>query len=99
MLTGAESQQLHKALLSAFTYEDLRQMLDFGLNVQLEAVGGGSNLNEIVFNLIKWAEAQGRTEDLIYAARNANPSNSDLRKFYEDYMQLKEIIKQGLAPE
>ncbi len=54
-------------------------MLLYELDQNLDAIAGGNNLQEIVFNLIKTAEAQGWFEDLIRAARKSNPGNARLR--------------------
>src|SRR5262249_4284512 len=39
------------------------------------------NFAEVVFNLITWAEAHGRLEQLISSAREENPGNEDLQIF------------------
>ena len=43
----------------------------------------GRPMPEVIFALLEWAEAQGRTEDLIRAAVAANPGNPDLKAFAE----------------
>jgi hypothetical protein len=84
-LTGSQPKQLHEALLSAFPNEDtLKQMVFFELGEILDSIAGGQNLSEIVFNLIGWAEAQGRTEELIQGACKQNPGNAELQKFVEE---------------
>lgn len=50
------------------------------LGVRLDdVVGSGSNA-EIVFELINWAEEQGRLEKLVRGARRANPGNAKLQE-------------------
>ena len=73
-LNDSHFKQLRDALLSAFPTEDtLKQMVRFELDENLDEIAGGQNLSEKVFNLIEWAKAQGRTEELINGARNNNP--------------------------
>jgi hypothetical protein len=77
------SQQFHKALLSAFpTPGKLKQLVRFRLDENLEAISTG-NLSETISNLIEWAEAEGKLEELLIAARKENPGNPVLRKFEE----------------
>jgi hypothetical protein len=77
-------QQVREALLDAFPTEDsLKQMLYFGLNVNIAVVAGGSNLGERAGNLIIWAESAGKFDALIVAARNQNPTNPRLRDLAE----------------
>ena len=80
-LTGPQIQQLQDALLSAFpTRGALEQMVRFHLDQRLDAIVGGQNQTEVVYNLISWAEAQDQTAALIAGARAANPGNVRLRE-------------------
>lgn len=81
-LTGAQHAQLVETLMAAFPdVSSLRQMLRFQLDASLDAIAIGSDLKDIVFNVIKDAEAKGRTQDLVIAARKENPGNPLLRAF------------------
>ena len=84
-LSGAQEQQLHEALIDAFPSEtELAQMVRFGgVTRNLAAIAGGRNLSEVVFNLLVWAGARSKVDDLLIAARNANPDNVPLRAFAE----------------
>ncbi|KST64922.1 toll/interleukin-1 receptor domain-containing protein [Mastigocoleus testarum] len=83
-LDGKTRKQFHDALLSAFPSEaDLEQMVNFELDENLNYIATGGNYSEVVFKLIKWAQAQGRIEELLTAARSANPGNPKLKSFDE----------------
>jgi V8-like Glu-specific endopeptidase len=86
-LTGPQIKQLSDALMDAFPAEAaLRRMIRFGLNENLAAIVGGGSLNDMVFDLITlWAEPQARTDELIVAARECNPSNTGLRAVAEQF--------------
>jgi hypothetical protein len=86
-LTGVQVKQLTVALTEAFPEERaLRRMVRYGLNQNLATIVGGGSLNDMVFDLITmWAEPQGRTDELIVAARDANPHNSALRILAEEF--------------
>jgi hypothetical protein len=82
--SGPELKQLHTALLSGFpTVDDLKQMVRFELDERLEQIAGGQDLFDIVFNLIQWAEARGRLEQLIQAAQAWNAGNPQLQEFVQ----------------
>ncbi|MCC5640434.1 GUN4 domain-containing protein [Nostoc sp. CHAB 5844] len=67
------------ALIDAFPDKSsLEQMLYFELNKNLNVIAGGSNLKEIIFNLIRAAQSQGWLLELVSAARKSNPRNSRL---------------------
>ncbi|NEO14701.1 MAG: hypothetical protein F6J98_22935 [Moorea sp. SIO4G2] len=69
-LSGQQRKQLQEALIKAFPDKSsLEQMLSFELNKNLNAISGGANLKEVVFELIKIAEAENWIKDLIYGAR------------------------------
>lgn len=81
-LTGPQLAQLQKAMLSAFPSEGkLKQMIFFQFSQELSAIAGGSDLTEIVFNLILWAKREGHLYDLIKAGRDSVPDNQDLKNF------------------
>jgi hypothetical protein len=80
-LTGRQFEALQQALLSAFpTHQELQQMLFYGMSVNLDTIATG-NLNDVVFSLIKWANAQGRLEELLEAAVQRNSGNPELLAF------------------
>jgi hypothetical protein len=79
-LTGAQLQQILTALISAYpTVGALDRMVSFGLNENLQAIAGSGSLNDVVFELIRWAQAQGRLEELVREAYEQNPGNRDLQ--------------------
>lgn len=80
MANGRDIGHIVDALLSAFPRRaDLGMMVRIQLDVQLDVVAGDSNLRTAVFELVEWAEAQGRLDDLIAGARRQNPGNAALR--------------------
>ena len=78
-LSGQQRKQLQVALIGAFpNTASLEQMLVFGLDKNLRAIVGEGSLQDIVFQLIQTAEAQGWLVKLVRAARQENPGNSEL---------------------
>ena len=83
-LKGSERERLGEAIISAYPSKpDLEMMVSYQLDKNLDAIAGGNNLTQVVFNLIKWAESRGKLENLIEAASKENPGNRDLREFQE----------------
>lgn len=78
-LSGQQFAQIQQAFLDAFTEFTLRQMVRVQLDETLEHIAGGENLTELVFNLIRWAEAKESVPALIRAACAANQANPQLR--------------------
>lgn len=59
-LTGQQRKQLQEALIDAFpTTVSLARMLDNEIDKNLEKIAGEGNLQDVVFKLIKTAEAEG----------------------------------------
>jgi len=74
-------RDLNRALLAAFPSEaELKRMLGLGMGVNLETIARG-NLVDIVFQVVQWAEATGRVEELLSAASDANRGNPELAAF------------------
>jgi len=92
--------QLKKALLSGFPDPaKLKQMVFFGFEKQnLDEIATG-NYDDVVFELIKWAETNGNLENLLIAARNedcgGNPGNSQLKRICEELLQGQTATKQS----
>ena len=79
-LNGTQLQQILNALISAYpNISALERMVRFGLNENLQSIAGGSSLTDVVFQLISWAQAQGRLEELVREAYQQNPGNRDLQ--------------------
>ena len=88
-LSGQLYLEFQEALLSAFPdYDKLEQMLRYQIDENLIAIAGDGALNTVVFNLIKWAEANGQLDKLIEGARISNPGNRALFIFEEKYKSL-----------
>ena len=79
-LSGQQRQKLQEALINAFPDKlSLERMLSFQLDKKLDKIAGGANLEDVVFNLIKKAEAENWVENLISAARKSNSDNQLLK--------------------
>lgn len=84
-LTGRQVGEFQRALLSAFDYARLRQMVRIELDESLEAIALTGNLEIRVFDLIEWAEMEGRTQDLVDGAVASVPGNPALRSWVEAF--------------
>ncbi|MEO7329446.1 MAG: effector-associated domain EAD1-containing protein [Minicystis sp.] len=80
-LRGPQLDALRKALLSAFpNISKLGAMVRTKLDKNPEEISLGADLEVRVFELITWAESQGRLVELIRGARQKNPGNPMLRR-------------------
>src|SRR6476660_2729862 len=74
-MTGLQVKKLHHAILSGFSGSDLEQMMRLEMDERLDnIVPRDRPLNEIVFELIQWADQRGRINDLILAIQLARPN-------------------------
>ena len=83
-LNGQQQRQIHDALLDAFTWSELDRLAQHRLETNLDHVGGGRNLSDIVTNLVAWADRNHRALDLIDAACTDNPGNLLLQALHAD---------------
>ena len=85
-LSGQQREKLQDALINAFPDKaSLEQMLSFQLNEKLDVIASGTNLREVIFNLIKKVEAENRVKNLIDAAYKSNPGNLYLKAIAKAY--------------
>jgi hypothetical protein len=81
-LTGDQREEFRKALMDAFrSKNDLQMMLRFELDWRLNQIAGGDNYPHIVLNFIDYAEANNQVNEILEAAKRANPRNSRLHEF------------------
>lgn len=78
-LSPTELKALHSAIQQAFTRDELRRVLKFSLNVDLdgEIAAANTTLSETVFALLQWSQRMGRGRELIQAIveeRKGNPA-------------------------
>ncbi|MUG91862.1 hypothetical protein F7734_04990 [Scytonema sp. UIC 10036] len=86
-LFGEQRKKLQEALIHAFpSLALLEQMLSFELNKNLDTIAAKNDLKDVVFNLIKTAEAQGWVEELVRAARESNPGNLSLQAIAQELL-------------
>jgi hypothetical protein len=99
-LNGRQAKQLSDALLDAFpTRGDLEQMVFLGMNTNLERIVGGGPLTHQLRELVVWAQAQGRLEELVATAHQTNPSNPTLTQLSVDFDSWKSApLVPGPAP-
>ena len=67
-MRGAVRGLVRDALLACFDEAGLRELAATRLGVELAHVAGGEDLAEIAWNLVTWAEQQGRLAELVRAA-------------------------------
>ncbi len=79
-LAREQCRRLTDALVKALRKKSVvERVVRFGLDEDLDAIVGGDNLTDIVFNLVMWVESRERLEDLVVEARRENPGNSLLK--------------------
>jgi len=90
-LNGPQTKQFSEALRDAFTESSLGRMLLFELDKELRDITTANNFTDVVVDLIRAANREGWVEQLIAAARSANPGNQALRAFAEQ-------VQRGVNP-
>ena len=72
---------------------DLKMMLDLELEENLEAIAGGNNYRQVIYNLVTKLSSQGRIRELIEGAIGDNPGNEKLQKLKSRLAQSQAEIK------
>jgi tetratricopeptide (TPR) repeat protein len=75
VLTGAQRKLLKAALVSAFNFDTLRELMSDSLNEELENIVDKGPFNQVVHDLIVWADHNGRLNELVCAALEERPRN------------------------
>ena len=84
-LTGEKRKRLHDAvLMSVDDEQELGRLLRYGMNVSLRTVVPPGSLDDVVFALLDWLEAQGRLAEFIQIMRRERPYHAELRAALDD---------------
>jgi molecular chaperone DnaK len=79
-IDGKTLKRINSAILRAYPQQgDLAQMVRFELDQNLDEIAGSGILKDVVFNLLSWAESQGKLPDLVLAAAADRPRNQELQ--------------------
>lgn len=78
-LPGPQFRKLQEALIAGFpSVSVLRRMVRFELDANIDQIASSRNLDDIVYELIQWAEANGRVEELVHGAYRDNSGNEKI---------------------
>ncbi|BAY21535.1 peptidase S1 and S6 chymotrypsin/Hap [Calothrix sp. NIES-2100] len=91
----SKKKQLIDAILYAYpSKNDLAMVVSFELRENLEAIAGGDNLTDIVFNLVtRWAIPEGKLEKLFQACYQDKPDNPKLKELEQQYQNQEKLDK------
>lgn len=80
-LDQGQRKQFCAALANAFAdYDDLNVMTRFELDTRLSSITRAGPLDEIILDLVEWAQMNGRLDDLVKGALTQRPGNPWLRE-------------------
>ncbi|GAB4398587.1 MAG: hypothetical protein OHK0053_17530 [Microscillaceae bacterium] len=83
-LSGRQKEAFCKALVAAYlSLEDLAQFTLFKLDIPLNTITGERNLKNAVFDLVQYAEAQGRLAQMLAEVYEDKGQNPQIQAFIE----------------
>jgi hypothetical protein len=94
-LTGTQLASIQRAILGAFTRDELKRALRIGMDVSFDDYAPDKGFSDQVWALIEWAVRQDRVKELVRCAHENNPSNRELSALWRDVQRWDEI---GQAP-
>jgi hypothetical protein len=89
MIPGVSFEEICNAFADAFNLQELDRMLRFRMDVRRDHIISADGMLNVIFELVSWAEREGREVELIQAAYRQKPIHALVRKINE---------KSGLAP-
>ncbi len=96
-LDGRQKKALHAALRNAFPRPAaLERLVEFHLDEHLAVIAGEGALDDVIFRVIAWAEAQGRLDALVNGARVEVPGNPQLIAFERTIVEARDARPQDV---
>lgn len=97
-ITVQQFRQIQSALLSGYNQSGLRWLLRMALDTSLSDISGGGTDSHVIFDIIEWAERNGKVFALIAAAAENNPQNELLRQLQSDASDWLSIAPDAVPP-
>ena len=89
VLNGKQEQKLAQALIAAYPKrKKLEKMVRYKLDEHLDVIVEDSHLGDVLFDLIKWANSEGRVGELVFGAFEFTPGNPALKTFIQEFIAL-----------
>src|SRR5215207_8855051 len=85
MMPGIQLQEVVETITDAYDANYLTKVLAYRMNVKLGHVVASGPLPQVVFDLVQWADMQGRDSELIRAVAQARPGHAGMQKLYQKY--------------
>ena len=83
-LPGTLLKRIQQVMLDAFSRDELRALVRFGLEQDFEALTPDKALTAQVFALTTWARRNGRLLDLLRCAHEERPGNQELQALWAE---------------
>ena len=83
-LTGLQIGRIHKAILAAYTRDELERVLLTCMDVDFDHVVARTDFSAQVFALVRWANNHDRALELLKYVHEENPTNSGLAKLHAE---------------
>jgi hypothetical protein len=84
-LRPGQFEVIQNALLAAFTRESLKRMLRTKLDVRLDHIASNGTLVDVIYEVIEWAERDGKIAQLVQEATAFIPQNEELNRIATEF--------------
>ena len=83
-LSGSQLDQIHRAILAAYTRDELRRAVKVGMDVDFDAIAPERGFSDQLWTFIDWANRQERALELVQCAWEHNQGNSELAALWQE---------------
>ncbi|MEM7125694.1 MAG: effector-associated domain EAD1-containing protein [Chloroflexota bacterium] len=91
-LNGSQLSSIAEALLDGYIPSSLAILLRTKFDARLDDISLGRNFEQIVHDVINWADRHNRVLELIEAAHESNPGNQKLANLYQESQHWSNLI-------
>jgi hypothetical protein len=80
MMPGVAFETITNAIAAAYNQRELEMLVRNRMNTRLDLITAPGPFEYVVFDLLSWAERNGREVELIRAAVRGKPDNHDIQQ-------------------
>ena len=85
MIPGVTFEEISNQIVDAYQQQQLETILRQRMNVRLDRVTQPAPFDYVVFQLVSWADREGRAVELVKVTAQAKPTHDGMQSIYKKY--------------
>jgi hypothetical protein len=85
MMPGVSFEAISREIEDCYDYNELARLVRTRMNTRLDLIAAQGRFGDVVFELLSWAERNGREAELVRVAAQGKPGHAGMQRIYRQY--------------